>query len=255
MQSHLGMYKTSISASSVNKTSTTTTFSHIYGATTSSGYTCVITFPSSTTAARSVTVNGVSYSLAANALTLSATISLTASNTNTIVIVSSITPSSLTVTAPSATFYASTSFSLVGTSTRTTCSTGLCAPVGSKIGYLTSTGSASLSVTAPSAAVAGSKHATLYFINNDIAIDSSWTTGTNTRNMTISVNGVVTRVEVPLSGKSSELFSVGLGWQDTGLFDVLLPGWTTGTNTVVVSNTAGGLVSYGADFVGLGVQW
>jgi alpha-galactosidase len=73
--------------------------------------------------------------------------------------------------------------------------------------------------------------------------------------MTISVNGVVTRIEVPLSGKSSELFSAGLGWQDTGLFGVLLPGWTTGSNAVVVTNTAGGLVDYAADFVGLSVVW
>lgn len=75
--------------------------------------------------------------------------------------------------------------------------------------------------------------------------------------MTISVNGIVTRIEVPLSGRSSELFSPGLGWQDTGVFGVLIPGWVEDANSVVVSNEGGneGLVSYGADFVGLGVYW
>lgn len=237
-----------------NNSSTTTTFSHIYGATTSNAYTCIITFPSTSTASRSITVNGVAHTVAASASSLSVSLSLTASNANTVAIVSSITPSALTITAPSATFYSGASFALVGAATRTTCSTEYCTPVGSKVGYLSTTGSATLSIAAPSTAIAGSKLATVYFINNDIAISTSWTTGTNTRNMTISVNGVVTRVEVPLSGKSSELFGT-LGWQDTGVFNVLLPGWTTGTNAVVVANTAGGLVSYGADFVGLSVEW
>jgi alpha-galactosidase len=101
------------------------------------------------------------------------------------------------------------------------------------------------------------KYTELYFCNNDIALSTSWTTGTNTRNMTISVNNVTTRVELPLSGRSSELFSPGLGWQDTGVFGVLLDGWGEGVNEVVVGNVGGdeGLVSYGADFVGLGVYW
>ena len=75
--------------------------------------------------------------------------------------------------------------------------------------------------------------------------------------MTIDVNGVITRVEVPLSGRSSELFSPALGWEDTGVFGVLLDGWTTGSNVVTVGNVYGnqGLVAYGADFVGLGVYW
>ena len=75
--------------------------------------------------------------------------------------------------------------------------------------------------------------------------------------MTVSVNGVVTRIELPLSGRSSELYSPGLGWEDTGLFGVLIDGWVTGTNNIVVGNAYGdeGLVSYGADFVGMAVSW
>jgi len=64
---------------------------------------------------------------------------------------------------------------------------------------------------------------------------------------------VTTRLELPLSGRSSELFSPGRGWQDTGVFGVLLDGWSEGENEVLVGNVYGdeGLVSYGADFVGL----
>jgi len=102
-----------------------------------------------------------------------------------------------------------------------------------------------------------SKYVDIYFCNNDIAFQTSWDYGTNTRNLTIAVNGVTTRVELPLSGRSSELFSPGKGWEDTGVFGVLLDGWTDGNNEVVVGNVYGnqGLVSYGADFVGLGVYW
>lgn len=102
-----------------------------------------------------------------------------------------------------------------------------------------------------------SKYVDIYFCNNDIAFATSWDYGTNTRNMTITVNSVTTRVELPLSGRSSELFSPGLGWEDTGLFRVLLDGWTDGNNEVVVGNVYGneGLVNYAADFVGLGIYW
>jgi alpha-galactosidase len=75
--------------------------------------------------------------------------------------------------------------------------------------------------------------------------------------MTINVNGVITRVEVPLSGRSSELFSPGLGWQDTGIFTVLLKGFREGVNNVTVGNEGGekGLVGFAPDFVGLDVFW
>ncbi len=71
----------------------------------------------------------------------------------------------------------------------------------------------------------------------------------------MSVNGVVTRAEVPLSGRSSELFSIGLGWEDTGIFNLTTEGWIEGANEVVVGNVGGedGIVTYAADFVGLSV--
>lgn len=205
-------------------------------------------------------MNSVSHTITTASATLSIpALTLTAGNTNTIAVTSSILPISLAITAPAATFYPATSFSLTGEALHTTCPTGFCAPVGAKITDISSTGSASLSITAPTTDTAAetSKLAQIYFCNNDIAFDTSWTTGTNTRNLSVSVNGVITRVEVPLSGRSSELFTATLGWDDTGVFEVLLPGWKTGNNAVVVGNTfgAGGLVDWGADFVGLGVVW
>jgi len=68
---------------------------------------------------------------------------------------------------------------------------------------------------------------------------------------------VPVRVELPLSGRSSELFSPGLGWEDTGIFGVLLEGWLDGANILVVGNAYGfeGVKYYGADLVGIEVFW
>jgi alpha-galactosidase len=100
------------------------------------------------------------------------------------------------------------------------------------------------------------KYLEVDYINNDIAFSTSWTTGTNTRNLTISVNGgAPTRIEVPLSGRHSELFGPGQGWWDSASFGVLTSGWKDESNTVVIGNVGGdqGIQSYGADFVGLRV--
>jgi alpha-galactosidase len=133
-------------------------------------------------------------------------------------------------------------------------SSGGCAPVGKKIGFLSPSGSASVHMNAPSA---GDKYVKIHFINNDIAFATSFGSGTNTRNLTLSVNGNVQRVEVPLSGRSSELFSAGKGWEDVGIFGATLRGWKQGDNTLVVGNEGGGtgVQSFGADVVGLEVFW
>jgi len=64
-------------------------------------------------------------------------------------------------------------------------------------------------------------------------------------------------VELPLSGRSSELFSPGLGWEDTGEFGVLVGGWEAGgdVDVVTIGNVGGedGVQPYGADFVGVRV--
>jgi alpha-galactosidase len=235
----------------------TTTFSKVYGITSSSNYTVTLQFdPRWKT--NTVTIDGNTYSLPASSSFLSIPrVSLAAANNNTLSINSPIPPTSLTITPPPPTFYSSTSFTPTGNATRVTCYTGLCTPVGSKISNLSPTGSASLSLTPPSSSSLGPKFIEVLFCNNDIALSTSWGYGTNTRNMTISVNDVVTRIEVPLSGRSSELFSPADGWEDTGTFGVLVGGWVEGVNEVRVGNVYGdeGLVAAGADFVGLSVLW
>lgn len=68
----------------------------------------------------------------------------------------------------------------------------------------------------------------------------------------IIVNGVTTQVEVPLSGRTSEIFGVADGWEDSGVFPVLAGGWQVGNNEVVMGK---GLSGSGADFVGINMRW
>jgi alpha-galactosidase len=96
----------------------------------------------------------------------------------------------------------------------------------------------------------------LDYINNDIAFSTSWGLGANSRNITVAVNGGnPVRLEVPLSGRHSELFGPGLGWWDTASLGILIDGWKNGDNEVVVGNVAGSdtFQTWGADFVGFRV--
>ncbi|KAJ5034874.1 uncharacterized protein L3040_008142 [Drepanopeziza brunnea f. sp. 'multigermtubi'] len=237
----------------------TTTFTNIYGSTTSASYTGTLAFSSSSQTPTTVTINSIPHPLPANTKSLTFPLTLNASTSNTLIITSPLPPTLLSIKAPDPSFYPATSFTPSGTARLTSCHPNLCAPVGSKISFLSSTGSASLSLSSPPDAPAGAgpKRVTVSFTNNDVALATAWGFGTNTRNLTIGVNGVVARIEVPLSGTSSELFSEGKGWEDTGVFEVLLEGWREGENVVVVGNAGGGegLVDWGADFVGLDVWW
>jgi alpha-galactosidase len=128
--------------------------------------------------------------------------------------------------------------------------------VGSKIGYLDSTNTAKITVPATVSNTTSAKYVELDYINNDVAFSTSWGLGANSRNITVSVNGgSPVRLEVPLSGRHSELFGPGLGWWDTSSLGVLVDGWKNGNNEVVVANEAGSDVfqSWGADFVGFRV--
>lgn len=92
-----------------------------------------------------------------------------------------------------------------------------------------------------------------------MSLSTSWGDGRNARNITIAVNGnTPVRLEVPLSGKSSELYSTGLGWYDSAELGVLVPGFGvgSGSDTIVIGNVGGdgGVTSYGADFVGLRIS-
>ena len=65
------------------------------------------------------------------------------------------------------------------------------------------------------------------------------------------------RLEVPLAGRSSELFSPGKGWEDSAALGFLVPGFNAGPepndDVLVVSNVGGelGVQPLGADVVGV----
>lgn len=238
------------------------TYNSIYANTTSASHTLLITFSKTSSAQTSINVQSSSsqqkstITVPASSKTVSTTISLAAGSANTIVITSSLPIDSIQVKSPTGTYYPSTAFTLSGGATHTQCGSGFCQPVGSKIGYLDSTNTAKVTVTAtvPSGATSA-KYLELDYINNDIAFSTSWGLGANSRNITVSLNGgSPVRLEVPLSGRHSELFGPGLGWWDTASLGVLINGWKDGDNEVVVSNAvSGGFQSWGADFVGFRV--
>lgn len=238
------------------------TFNSIYANTTSANHTLLITFSNTSSAKTSITVQSSSaqqkstITVPASSKTVSTTVSLAAGSANTIVITSNLPIDSIQVQSPTGTYYPSTAFTLSGSATHTQCGSGFCQPVGSKIGYLDSTNAAKITVPATVPAnTTSAKYLELDYINNDVAFSSTWGLGANSRNITISLNGgAPVRLEVPLSGRHSELFGPGLGWWDTASLGLLVNGWKDGDNEVVVSNAVtGGFQSWGADFVGFRV--
>lgn len=207
----------------------------------------------------SAVLKKTSYTVSAGAASITVPLSLSASNNNTVTISTHAQVLSIDIAEPEGTFYASTLFSVSGTAAHQQCTAGLCQPVGSKVTNLTAFGTATLNISNNDTAISSSRYVEVTYINNDVAIATSWTDGRNARNITVSVNGgAATRLEVPLSGRSSELYSPMRGWGDPATLGVLTTGWglgVNGTDTIEVSNVGGdaGVEPYGADFVGIRV--
>ncbi|PYH42979.1 alpha-galactosidase D [Aspergillus saccharolyticus JOP 1030-1] len=237
-----------------------TTFSPIYALTTSNNYTLTLTLARPVSTATAIRIDTGNNSMATTLTIPSQTTTLTtpivldvATTALTIHHPSQLNITTIHLTPPTGTYHPSTTFTLSGSATLTPCAEGFCLPVGSKIGYLSETGLATHTIAV---STGGTKYVELDYINNDIAFESAWEEGRNARNLTISVNGgVPVRLEVPLSGRHSELFGPGLGWWDTATLGVSVDGWKEGANEVVVGNVGGaeGVVSWGADFVGMRV--
>ncbi|CAI7575810.1 unnamed protein product [Penicillium pancosmium] len=243
----------------------TYTFESIYANTSSSKHAIVVQFASATKKSSLKITNSLeqitqTISVPASQKSVSSKLTLSAGGENKLVIESSNTIKSIEIQAPAGKYYPCTEFSISGSAEIETCDSGFCKPTGSKLSYINSSnkGSANVQVTLP----ASSKNETILkyievdFTNNDIALSTSWGLGSNSRNITISVNDdKPVRLEVPLSGKHSELFGPGKGWWDTSTLGLLVGGWKSGDNVVVVGNEAGddSFQSYGADFVGLKV--
>ncbi|KAF2138195.1 glycoside hydrolase family 27 protein [Aplosporella prunicola CBS 121167] len=96
-------------------------------------------------------------------------------------------------------YYAATSASLTRGARAVSCAPGACLPAGSKVTDL----APGADVTFEN--VAGGQQLVLDYVNYDVALESAWTDGTNTRNVTVSVNGgEARRWEVPISGGNWE---------------------------------------------------
>ncbi|CAI7658732.1 unnamed protein product [Penicillium manginii] len=244
----------------------TYTFESIYANTTSSDYTILVQFTSATSKQSNLKITNSldaatqTVSVPASQKSASSKLTLTAGASNKLVIESANTIKSIEIQAPVGMYYPCTAFSISGSAEIETCDSGFCKPTGSKLSYINSSNKASANIQAT--LPASSKNETIQkyieidFTNNDIALSTSWGLGSNSRNITISVNGdEPVRLEVPLSGRHSELFGPGKGWWDTSTLGLLVGGWKSGDNVVVVGNEAGSdaFQSYGADFVGLKV--
>ncbi|KAL5340934.1 alpha-galactosidase D [Aspergillus crustosus] len=236
-----------------------TTFSDVYAVTSSSNFNIKITFanPAPTsgnvTLTTSTNLNPVYVPISEGATSIIGAVSLTVGSNNTISITAPDTSiSSIEITPPAPTYYTGTEdFTLSGSTTPFTCPDTFCLPSGSKLTQLTSTNTASTLINLPSAPL-GPKYLEIDYINNDVAFDSSWGWGSNSRNLTIRVNNEEpVRLEVPLSGRHSELFGPGLGWWDSARLGVVVGGWKEGDNEVLVGNEVeGGFTSWGPDFGG-----
>ncbi|KAL4814937.1 alpha-galactosidase D [Aspergillus spinulosporus] len=237
-----------------------TTFSDIYAITSSPNFVLNITLTEVAAAATNITITTgssstpISASIPAGSSSISASVSLTAGSNNTITFRNAPPLSSITLNPPEPTYYTGTQdFTLTSPAGPYTCPDTFCLPAGSKIVDLSTESAATAHINS---STSGSKYLEIDYINNEVAFDSSWGWGSNSRNLTIRVNdNDPVRLEVPLSGRHSELFDPGLGWWDSGRLGILTDGWKEGTNEIVLGNEGGegGFTGYAPDVVGIAV--
>lgn len=143
---------------------------------------------------------------------------------------------------------------LSGAATVVTCSSSSassqCLPVGSKVGNI-GEGQSAAAVTFPNvtASSAGTKLLGIDFVNYDVALETAWAFGDNTRNMTIAVNKDSseeegTRFAFPLSGGD---------WYDSDRLYVYVDGFIAGDANQVVFTAYGDDATWAPDLVGFEV--
>ncbi|KAL4918720.1 glycoside hydrolase superfamily [Aspergillus aurantiobrunneus] len=236
------------------------TFSSVYAITSSPNFVLNVTLAEPVQETRNITITTdtskkpTSLSIPAGSSSISTRVSLTAGSNNTITFHHTPPIASIQVTPPKAKYYRATQdFTLTAPAAPYTCPESFCLPAGSKITNLSTNSSATAHITTTSP---GAKYIEIDYINNDVAFDSAWGWGSNSRNLTIRVNDAQpVRLEVPLSGRHSELFGPGRGWWDSGRLGVLTTGWKEGGNEVVLGNEGGegGFTRFAPDVVGIGV--
>ncbi|KAL2753019.1 carbohydrate-binding module family 35 protein [Sodiomyces alcalophilus JCM 7366] len=139
-------------------------------------------------------------------------------------------------------YYPAAEADLRGSAQLMGCSPGDCEPVGSKVGYIGSDGGVTFSSVQASSS--GTKLLGIDYINYEYDFHTAWGWGTNTRNMTVSVNGgEEKRWAFPVSGGD---------WWETGRLMIEVDGFEEGEdNQVAFGAFADG--EWAPDLVGLEV--
>ncbi|KAI1759152.1 carbohydrate-binding module family 35 protein [Hypoxylon sp. FL1150] len=134
-------------------------------------------------------------------------------------------------------YYSAANATLAGNATKVSCDGTGCAPTGSKVRISGQDASATFdSVVASSE---GTKLVGVDFINYEIALDSAWDYGSNTRNLTIAVNGgTPKRWAFPISGGD---------WFESDRMFIEVDGFVAGENQVAFAASGD---SFAPDLVG-----
>ncbi|KAI0485196.1 glycoside hydrolase superfamily [Xylariaceae sp. FL0804] len=120
-------------------------------------------------------------------------------------------------------YYAASNATYAGSAAEVACNVTECLPTGTKAS-LPSSG-ANVTFASVAASSDGQKLLGVDFVNYDISLDTSWDWGSNTRNMTVAVNGgTAKRWAYPISG--------GNWWQSDRML-IEVDGFTAGENEVV----------------------
>ncbi|KAI0166723.1 carbohydrate-binding module family 35 protein [Hypoxylon sp. FL1284] len=122
----------------------------------------------------------------------------------------------------SAGYYAAADGTYAGGANKVGCSSGECAPAGSKASIARQ--GATVALGGVTASSAGTKLVGVDFINYELAIGTAWDWGSNTRNMTVAVNGGrAKRWAFPISGGD---------WSESDRMLIEVDGFVAGDNTV-----------------------
>lgn len=122
----------------------------------------------------------------------------------------------------SAVYYSAANATLMGNATSIACDGADCAPTGSKVSISGQGASATFDSVVVSSE--GKKLVGVDFINYDIALDSAWDYGSNTRNLTVAVNGgTPKRWAFPISGGD---------WFESDRMFIEVDGFVAGENQV-----------------------